>query len=307
MRAMAVAVTLAPALIVGGAALMLGCGLAGAATILEFDARSSFHRPRSPAFIDREKDVAAGLGVRWRRWLAMRIAAVLLAVTLGVITGAWVVTLLFGIVAVFGLRFAVAGRASARRLRIERAFLAEIRRLRDRMAVGNQSLDIALQETGLAADGELRHVLAPLARGGSVLDNIVACGLRARSPIVDQACCVLIWGRTRSLDALIDTIDTVLLPVGEAQLALQEESMVTLAQQRAVTVAMAALMGFMFIAVIRVDAFRSFYASPSGALVLAVAGALFVALVAAVGRIAAVPRWTRWRLQRVAALERGVT
>ena len=109
------------------------------------------------------------------------------------------------------------------------------------MAIGNQSLNSALHQIGRNPGPELGHGIEPWASGGSVTGNIVECGLRSRSPIVEHACTVLIWARTRSLEGLIAAIDDVLIPVGEAQLAVEEESLVTLTQQRAVTFAMSAL------------------------------------------------------------------
>lgn len=205
-----------------------------------------------------------------------------------------------GLVGMLGFRFALAGRAASRRLRVERAFLGRLRDLRDRMAIGNQSLDTALQEIGRNPGPDLEYVLAPLARGGSVLENIVAVGVRARSPVVENACAVLLWTRSRSLDALIEAIDQLLLPVGEAQLAVQEEASVTLAQQRAVTIAMSVLMLVMFIVVVRVDSFRSFYQSGLGNVVLVSVVLLFSLLVGLLGVIVRVRTWTRWDLRRLA-------
>lgn len=144
-------------------------------------------------------------------------------------------------------------------------------------------------------------MLAPLARGGSVVENIVAVGTRARSPVVEYACAVLLWTRSRSLDALIDAIDQLLLPVGEAQLAVQEEASVTLSQQRAVTVAMSALMLVMFVIAVRVESFRSFYQSAQGNIVLAAVVLLFALLVGLLGVIVRVQSWTRWDLRSIAA------
>ena len=80
---------------------------------------------------------------------------------------------------------------------MERAFLVQLRVLRDRMAIGNQSLDSALQEIGRNPGRELAYVLEPWAQGGSVTGNIVRCGVRSRSPLVEHACAVLIWARTQ--------------------------------------------------------------------------------------------------------------
>jgi hypothetical protein len=110
---------------------------------------------------------------------------------------------------------------------------------------------------------------------------------------------VLIWARTRSLDGLISAIDDVLLPVGEAQLQVEEESLVTLTQQRAVTFAMSALMTVMFVSLVRVASFRAYYDTVEGTVVLLVAVAMFFVLIAMLGRIARTVRWTRWDLHQV--------
>jgi hypothetical protein len=290
--------------VVGGVALILACGLAAASVILGVGLPVSPTHRRRLAILEREKDIAAALGWSWRGWWLVRIVAVALALAIGIASGIWLVAALLAFAGIAGVRFAVAGRAARRRLRLERAFLDQMRVLRDRMAIGNQSLDTALQEIGRNPGKELAGVLRPLARGGSIVENIVECGVRSRSPIIENACGLLIWARTRSLDALISIVDDVLLPVGEAQLAVAEESLVTLTQQRAVAFAMAALMTLMFVAIVRVDAFRSYYRSVPGSVVLLIAVGMFAVLVASVGRIVGTTRWTRWDLRELASQER---
>ncbi len=283
-----------------GFLLVIVCALGAAAAILDLDVRVLTRQRRRSPFLERERDLAANLGWRWRTWVVVRVALVVTGVGLGLLSRIWILVLVGGLVGTLGFRFALAGRAASRRLRVERAFLGRLRDLRDRMAVGNQSLDTALAEIGRNPGPDLEYVLAPLARGGSVLDNIVAVGLRARSPVVEYACAVLLWTRSRSLDALIAAIDELLLPVGEAQLAVQEEASVTLTQQRAVTIAMSVLMLVMFAIVVRVDSFRHFYQSLQGNLVLVAVVVLFALLVALLGAIVRVRSWTRWDLQRLA-------
>lgn len=283
-----------------GFLVVLGCAAGAAAAILDLQVPGLRSTRRRWAFIERERDAAANLGWPWPRWVVVRVLLVAGGVGLGVVSRIWILVLVGGLLGLFGLRFALAGRASSRRLHMERAFLGRLRDLRDRMAVGNQSLDTALQEIGRDPGPGLEHVLAPLARGGSVVDNIVEVGLRARSPVVEYACAVLIWTRSRSLDALIEAIDELLLPAGAAQLAVQEEAAVTLTQQRAVTIAMSALMLVMFVIVIRVDSFRSFYQSLEGNVVLVGVVVLFALLVAVLGLIVRVREWTRWDLRRLA-------
>jgi hypothetical protein len=292
-----------PVILVSGVALVFACGCATLVALLEIDLVAKIPERRPLMFLERERDLAAALGWPWRRWLAFRLVVVAAAAMVGVWSGVWSVGILFTVIALFGVRFGVAGRAARRRLRMERAFLGQLRTLRDRMAIGNQSLDTALQEIGRSPGRDLAYVLGPLKNGGSTSQNIVMCAMRSRSSVVEQACAVLLWSRTRSLDALIEAIDTVLLPVGEAQLAIEEESLVTLTQQRAVAFAMAALMLFMFLSIARVESFRHYYQSFAGTIVLAVVICLFAALIAILGRIVRVTRWTRWDLQKMADQE----
>ena len=283
-----------------GFLVVIACAAGAAAAIVDLDLHALRRdRPPSP-LLERERDLAANLGWQWRSWVAVRLLLITAGVGLGLLSRIWILVLIGGLVGTFGFRFALAGRAVSRRLRVERAFLGRLRDLRDRMAIGNQTLDTALQEIGRDPGPELEYILAPLARGGSVLDNIVAVGVRARSPVVEYACAVLLWTRSRSLDALIEAIDELLLPVGQAQLAVQEEASVTLTQQRAVTIAMSVLMLVMFAIVVRVDSFRHFYQSLQGNLVLVAVALLFALLVALLGVIVRVRSWTRWDLQRLA-------
>jgi hypothetical protein len=283
-----------------GLLVVIACAAGASASILDLDMHRLTRRRVTWSFIERERDLAANLRWPWRTWVLVRVALVVGGVGLGLLSRIWILVLVGGLVGAFGFRFAIAGRAAARRLRVERAFLGRLRDLRDRMAVGNQSLDTALQEIGRHPGPDLEYVLAPLAKGGSVVENIVAVGLRARSPVVEYACAVLLWTRTRSLDALIDAIDELLLPVGEAQLAVQEEASVTLTQQRAVTVAMSVLMLVMFAVVVRVDSFRHFYQSLEGSLVLVLVVLVFALLVGLLGAIVRVRTWTRWDLRLLA-------
>jgi hypothetical protein len=290
-----------PVLLVVGVIVVLASACAVAAAILDVDlGMLKPPRDRRFALLEREKDIAAGLGWPWQRWVVLRVTFIGVGLLLAWVTGVTLLWLIGPIAGAVGFRFAFAGRAASRRLRMERAFIGQLRNLRDRMAVSNQSLDTALQEIGRNPGPDLSNVLAPLARGGSTIANIVEMGVRARSPIVEQAAAVLIWARSRSSEFLIQTIDTVLIPVGEAQLAIQEESLVTLAQQRAVTLAMSSLIAVMLAIALSVDTLRAYYQSFGGQVVLVVVGLLFTALVVLLGLIVRPQSWTRWNLRRLA-------
>src|SRR5450631_2697769 len=120
-----------PVLLVTGIAVIIACGCAGLVTILGIDPLASTRRRRTIPLLEREKDVAAALGWPWRRWIALRVAVTLAGVIVGFTTQIWLLTLLLGTIGFFGVRFLVAGRAARRRLRMERAFLVQLRTLRD--------------------------------------------------------------------------------------------------------------------------------------------------------------------------------
>jgi len=291
----------APGFLVAGVVVILACACGVCAAILDVDlGHLTALRRRRFALLEREKDTAAGLGWPWQRWMCLRIVFIALGIAVAFVTGINLLYVVGPIAGAVGFRFALAGRAADRRLRMERAFIGQLRNLRDRMALSNQSLDTALQELGRNPGPELEYVLSPLSRGGSTVANVVEMGMRARSPIVDQAAGVLIWSRSRSLESLIDTIDTILIPVGEAQLAVQEEGMVSLAQHRAVTFAMSALLAVMLAVLLRISSFRQYYQSPAGQLVLVIVALLFAMLVGLLGAIARTREWTRWDLRSMA-------
>jgi hypothetical protein len=263
--------------------------------------RGTRSRRRTIRFLENEKDLAAALGIEPRYWLGSRFGLVVASLVFALWTGIWLLVVAGPILAWTGVRFALSGRGNAHRLRRERAFIGQLRNLRDRMAISNQSLDTALQELGRRPGAELEYVLEPLARGGSVVQNIVDVGRRSRSPIIEYACGVLIWSRSRSLDSLIEALDGVLIPISESQLAVQEEAQSTLAQQRAVTFAMAGLLIVVFLAIVRVSIFADYYRTATGNLVLAVVILMFFFLVWILGVIVKVSPWTRWNLRRLAA------
>jgi hypothetical protein len=291
-----------PLILVIGVALLLLLAAAMALTLWDFD-RSKIQvsdRMKRAPVLDKQRDFALQLGMRVETWLWIRVAATLLGLFLGWKSGIFLLYVVAPAFFFFGIRFMLAGRAASRQLRMERAFLQRLRDLRDRMSISNQSLDHALQEIGRNPGKDLEYMLSPLARGGSVLANIVEVGIRSRSPIIEYACGVLIWARSRSLDSLIEAIDEILLPVGEAQLEVQEESMVTLTQQRAVTFAMTGLMLAMLMVVTTTSNFRTFYQGTFGNVILFIVVAMFMFLVFILGIIVRVGSWTRWDLRKLA-------
>src|SRR5437870_3735389 len=105
---------------------MLACGMAGAIAIAG-PVGVRVTAVRRWEALDRERDIAAAMRIGWRSWVALRVAVVAVALLLGILSGVWLVAILLGALALVGVRFAVGGNAARRRLRMERAFLGQVR------------------------------------------------------------------------------------------------------------------------------------------------------------------------------------
>src|SRR2546425_155597 len=112
-----------PVILVSGVALVIASGT-GATMAMLGEGLSLPRRIRAPrGLVQRERDVAAALGWSWRNWVALRVAVAVLCTGFGIISGVWLVAVLLGAIGIAGVRFAIAGHAARRRLRMEYAFL----------------------------------------------------------------------------------------------------------------------------------------------------------------------------------------
>jgi len=264
--------------------LLLSLGTAALVVVSGADAGGIVRSPTHyfEPFLDRERDLAAGLGWQSSTWLAARTAFALAGLLIGVSTGI-PVAVFGGLVAgIFAFPWAVAARAEKRRLRTERAFVAMVREIRDRM-LANTAFDQALRDIAESVGGELGHHLAPL----------------VRSPLASQICTVFILARTRNQAALVRLLTDTVLPAANAALLIQTEGEVTLAQQRTVTYIMLLIEAVSLWYVTTVPSFHDYYASFLGQLTLVAIALLFLGLVWSVGLILKRPQWTRWDLQRL--------
>jgi len=280
--------------------LLLSLGTAALVVVSGADAGGIVRSPTHyfEPFLDRERDLAAGLGWQSSTWLAARTAFALAGLLIGVSTGI-PVAVFGGLVAgIFAFPWAVAARAEKRRLRTERAFVAMVREIRDRM-LANTAFDQALRDIAESVGGELGHHLAPLVGDRPIAEALVEVERRARSPLASQICTVFILARTRNQAALVRLLTDTVLPAANAALLIQTEGEVTLAQQRTVTYIMLLIEAVSLWYVTTVPSFHDYYASFLGQLTLVAIALLFLGLVWSVGLILKRPQWTRWDLQRL--------
>ena len=103
-----------PVILISGVAVIIACGCAGMAAILDIHPMARTPNRRKIRLLEHEKDVAAALGWRWRNWIALRGRLTLLGILVGITTQIWLLAALLGAIGFLGVRFAVAGRAARR-------------------------------------------------------------------------------------------------------------------------------------------------------------------------------------------------
>lgn len=249
----------------------------------------------------RQAEMASDLGLTTGWWLALRAGAVLGGSLTGAVSGIPAVALIGAIGGLVGLPWALAGAIARRRLRVERALTSLALALRNLMRQSNLALDRALREAARSAPPELVQVLAPLNGDTSVADALCEIARRARSPLADLLVTALLVARTHNPMALVNVTDEVLLPLMEQAVAIQEENLATVAQQRAAAVAIGLIMAVLFVAVVRVPSMHAFYEGAPGQLILLAVAAMYAGLVWAIGQVARPIRWVEWDIDAIRA------
>ncbi|MGI8610526.1 MAG: hypothetical protein ACR2MY_15100 [Candidatus Dormibacteria bacterium] len=286
--------------------LALAAGLAaalGGADLLRQPARFA---ARLRPIADRERDLAAGLGWRFRTWVALRVAAV---------AGAFVAVLPMGIPLLLAaaplamivvVPYLLSGRASSLRLKRERTLVDWVRTMVSRMR-RNQGIDVVLRDSGLHPPFGLEFILAPLADPALLIDEaLVRMADRARVPEAEMLALALLASRTRRQEDLVILLEQVLLPVMEAKLAEQVDALEAMTQKRSQAVAMSLILLSMFLALIRVDVIRHGFATVAGQVLLVVTAITFALVLALVSRLYRVNTFTRWDLERYREELRGL-
>ncbi|MFN2466494.1 MAG: type II secretion system F family protein [Candidatus Dormibacteria bacterium] len=246
---------------------------------------------------ERERDLAASLGWRFRSWLAVRILAIVAALIAAMPTGIPLLIVAAPIAMVFVVPYLFSGRAASRRLRRERTLVDWVRTMISRMR-RNQGIDVVLRDSGLNPPYGLEWVLQPLGDPALLIDEaLVQMANRARVPEAEMLCIALLASRTRRQEDLVIMLERVVLPVMEAKLTEQVDALEAMTQKRSQAVAMSLIMLGMFLALIRVDAIRHGFASFAGQVLLAVAAMAFALVLGLVASLYRLRTFTRWDLE----------
>jgi hypothetical protein len=281
--------------------LVLALAAGMAAWLAGIDPRGLAGRGRGLVrpYLERQQDIAHGLGLSYRNWIGLRVAAVLVGLALGLLTGVTVALLSGALLGLFGLPWLLAGRAAKRRLQMEREVATVIRDIRNLMQLSNLSLDRALREVGRSPYPHLGHALAPLRGELPISDCLVAVSERARSPLVTVLTSALLISRTHNPVGFITVADEVLIPLVEVTGDIQQENHATLAQQRAAALAIGVILAVLFAAVMRVPTMHAYYDTVLGQLTLVAVLGIYLGLVWLIRQVARPIPWTRWDMRAV--------
>lgn len=287
---------LTPLLFYGEILLVLSLAAGTAAWYAGVDVTSVRRATRSIVrpYLERQRDIAQGLGLSYRNWMLLRLAAILAGAGLGALSGLGMVLAGGALLGLFGLPWVLSGRAAKRRLQMEREIASVIRDLRNLMQLSNLSLDRALREIGRSPYPSVGYALAPLAGDMPVSEALMAAAARARSPLVTMLTSALLISRTHNPAGFIAVADDVLIPLVEVTVDIQQENHATLAQQRTAAFAIGVILVVLFAAVMRVPTMRAYYDSLAGQGTLLLVAAGYLGLVWLIRQVARPIPWTRW-------------
>ncbi len=243
-------------------------------------------------FLNREGEFAGALGWQTNRWLAVRGVVTLAGFGYGVWTGVPLLMVAGLLGGGAGVRWLLAGRAATNRLKMEREFLDTLTTLGGYLQ--HMPLNVALREVGRNPGEYLEDVLRPLDSDMPIDDRIEEVARRSHSALIESTCISLLAARARDPETFRRAIEEDIVPTGRGQLALAEEGVNALTQQRSVAIVMVILMVVMFVAITSQALYAEYYRSLGGQLLLIAVILLFGILVWLLGKIVSTPRRARW-------------
>lgn len=286
-------------LLILAVAAFVGANLAGWKSRPALSPRAS---RRLRGYLEKERSRAIALGWSERTWWALRIGAAVAGLGAGLLVGTPVVIVggtLGGIVLV---PFLLGPIADQRKVRREHALVEQARNIVDLVRQSNQSLEEALRDSGQNPIPELRSVLAPLADTNVLVrDRLVEVDRRAASPIANRICADIMLSVDISPEAFVLQATEVLIPQYVEDLELQDKNLSIAAGARAGSYIVVLIMGVIFLAVMRVDAFREAYSTPLGQLVLILIALSVVFIIWLIGRMTPRTHSVRWSLSSLKA------
>jgi hypothetical protein len=249
--------------------------------------------------LDRERYVAAGLGVEFRSWVALRLISIGLALAVGFLVGTPVVVAGCLGLAVFGLPWYLSARAAQRKLDMDRALVPFMINVTNLLSQGQQTLDHALRELAQNPDRRLAHALEPLRNTDSVSAALVQVARRGGSPMLERICVDLLLSMDQTPEAFIEQAERILIPQYQQDVEIQSRNHAALAGGRQNGLIVVLIMALAFVLVMRIDTLRSAYTTVLGQVMLVVDGAMVIGILLLLSAITPKSQWVRWDVAAV--------
>jgi len=262
---------------------------------------------RGRSLLDRERDLAAGLGWRFRAWVTTRITLVALVVWMGWWSQIVLVVLLAVAAGILAPPWMVRSAAMGRQLKQDRALRDVLAQLEHQVTRAHVPVVQAIRSLATDPPDVLREILAPLGTSMDLRRALIAVASRSRSPQTERICLAMMEAFTRDPKTLIDSIGQVIVPGMEGDLRIDATIETLLKGQRINHYLMMGVIGFLFLYLDTVAVFHTFYVTAVGQIALAAAVIIMTGMIALMERIVRVPRRPRWDLRRAMELERELS
>lgn len=164
-------------------------------------------------------------------------------------------------------------------------------------------VDQALRHMGVDAPPALREVLAPLRGSSDLRDALVEVAERGRTAEMEQIVMQLLLARSRDPKTMLESIQEVLIPRLDGDLAVDRNLDKLMSGQRWNTIMMVAITGILFLIFDSTESFHNFYASVLGQASLVIAILIVTGMVALLNQLTRPPARVRWAVRRLVESE----
>jgi hypothetical protein len=262
----------------------------------------AFFKPGT-SLIDKEQDYAASVGIPWQTWVALRLALLVIGGFLGYASQLPVIAIL-ALAGSLGLPvWLVRYRASKRILQQNEGAKQRLQQIVSQVGQARIPVDQALRHMGVDAPPALREVLAPLRGSSDLRDALVEVAERGRTAEMEQIVMQLLLARSRDPKTMLESIQEVLIPRLDGDLAVDRNLDKLMSGQRWNTIMMVAITGSLFLIFDSTESFHNFYASVLGQASLVIAILIVTGMVALLNQLTRPPARVRWAVRRLVELE----
>ncbi|MHB1525042.1 MAG: type II secretion system F family protein [Candidatus Dormibacteria bacterium] len=283
-------------------AMLCVIGVVGAD--VDLGAEASFLRPQR-GLLDHERERAASIGMPWQRWVALRVALLVVGGLIGYWSQLPVIAML-AVASAFGLpMWVVRYRASKLVLKQTEGAKQRMQQIVSQVSQSRIPVDEALRRMAQDPPKALADILSPLRSSEDLRDALVEVAEKAGTPEMEQITMQLVLARSRDPKTMLNSIEEVVIPRLDGDLALDRNLDKLMSGTRWNTIMMVAITGALFLIFDSAQSFHAFYASVGGQLSLMAAILIVSGMVALLNLLTRPPTRVRWAVRRLVEMEGG--